>query len=368
MATPRTRTQGKLQLIPTGEGSRSFAAPPKVLQDTITPNELFYVRNHWKGAPELDIATYRLVVDGEVERPLSLSYEEIRQMPQKRFQVTFECCGNGPVPEYWLKRTRSVIEKVSGHGIMGNAEWAGVSLAQVLERAGVKPTAVDVVFEGADHGPDEVVADPPEVTYERSLPIQKAMHPDTFLAYEMNGEVLPPLHGYPLRLLVPGWYGMCSVKWLVGIHVLDHTFEGFYQKERYMVMNGPGADTFYTYLTKMKVKSIITDPVPEEIIPTGSCMVSGAAWSGEEEVVRVDVSTDGGQTWGQARLLPKADYSWHRWEYEWQIPDPGNYILMSRATNDRGETQPMEFPNQWDGIGYGNNMVFAHRVEVRDKY
>ncbi len=368
MATPSTKTE-VLQIIPTNAGWRTFAAPPKALQDHIVPNDLFYIRNHWKDAPEIDVATYRLVVDGEVKRPLSLTYEEIRRMPQRRFQVTLECCGNGPVPQYWAKRTRNsgAMERVSGHGLLSNAEWVGVSLPHVLEMAGVKPSAVEVVFSGADHGPDEVVDDPPEVTYERSLPLAKATHPDTLLAYEMNGEPLPPNHGYPLRLLVPGWYGMTSIKWLVGIHVTDHEFKGFYQTERYMVKNGPDAPTYYTYLTRMKVKSIITNPMPGEIVPTGAYTVAGAAWSGEDEVVRVDVSTDGGKTWKAARLTPRAGYSWYRWEYTWRTPGPGNYTLMSRATNNKGETQPVEFPNQWDGIGYGNNMVFSHQVEVRDR-
>ena len=367
MATTGTRTGEKLQLIPTNEGGRSFTAPPKALQQPITPNELFYVRNHWKGAPEIDAATYRLVVDGEVERPLSLSYQEIRQMPSSRFQVTLECCGNGPVPDYWSKQTRSVMEKVTGHGIMSNAEWAGVSLAQVLERAGVKSSAVDVVFSGADRGPDEIAADPPDVTYERSIPVDKAMHPDTLLAYEMNGEDLPPLHGYPLRLIVPGWYGMNSIKWLEGIHVLDHSFKGFYQEERYKVMNGPDAPTFYTYLTEMKVKSIITDPAPGELVLSDSYRVAGAAWSGEKEIVKVELSTDGGETWTPVQLSPRSSYSWSRWEYIWRPPGPGKYVFMSRATNDQGQTQPMDFPNKWDGLGYGNNMVFRHPVEVVDK-
>ena len=365
MATLGTRTGEKLQLIPSQEGGRSFTAPPKALQHRITPNELFYVRNHWRGAPEIDIATYSLVVDGEVDHPLRLGYAEIRQMPQSRFEVTLECCGNGPVPEYWSKQTRSVMDKVSGHGIMSNAEWTGVSLQHVLEKAGVKPNAVDVVFSGVDHGPDEISEDPPEVAYQRSIPVQKAMHPDTLLAYEMNGEDLPPLHGYPLRLIVPGWYGMNSIKWLAGIQVLDHPFKGFYQEERYKVINGPDAPTFYTYLTEMKVKSVISDPAPGEVVRSGPYRVAGAAWSGEKEVVKVDVSTDGGRTWSPAHLLPRSGYSWYRWEYTWEPPGPGDYVLMSRATNNKEETQPMDFPNKWDGLGYGNNMVFPHPVEVR---
>ena len=368
MAIPQIGTKIEPQIIPTNAGLRTFAAPPQALQETVVPNDLFYVRNHWTDCPDIDINTYKLKVDGEVERPLSLSFDDLKQLPQKRFQVTFECCGNSPVPEYWTKSLRisSVMEGIKGHGIMGNAEWAGVSLKDVLERAGVKDSAVEVMFEGADHGPDEVVGDPTEVTYERSLPMAKALHPDTLLAYEMNGEPLPTAHGYPLRLLVSGWYGMNSVKWLVGIHVLDHEFQGFYMTERYMTQNEPGSPVPYTYYTKMKVKSIITGPVPGEIIPAGGYTLSGAAWSGEQDVVKVEISTDGGSNWSPVDTLhPREGYSWYRWEHRWQPASPGHYTLMCRATNELGDTQPLEFPNKWDGRGYGNNMVFPVQVEVR---
>ena len=368
MAIQPPRTQAKPQLIPTNAGRRTFASPPSALQEDVVPNDLFYVRNHWAEVPDIDPETYRLVVDGEVENPLSLSYADLLAMPRKQFQVTFECCGNSPVPDYWAKATRtsSVMEQIKGHGIMGNAEWSGVSLADVLARAGVKDTAVEVVFEGADHGPDETVGDPPDVTYERSLPVAKATHPDTLLAYEMNREPLPPVHGYPLRLLVSGWYGMNSVKWLVGIHVVDHEFKGFYQTERYMTMNQPGSADAYTYYTKLKVKSIITSPAPGEIVPSGGYLLAGAAWSGEDQIALVEISADGGYSWQPVeRLHPRSGYSWNRWEHYWVPLAPGRYTLMCRATNDQGDTQPMEFPNKWDGRGYGNNMVFPHEVEVR---
>ena len=176
MTTARTRDD-QPQLIPTNAGGRSFAGPPKALQSQITPTDLFYVRNHWKDAPEIDPTSYRLVVDGEVATDLALTLDQIKGLPHRRYQATFECCGNGPIPEYWAKQTRSVMEKVTGHGIMGNAEWVGVSVSDVLNLAEVGPRAVEVMFEGADHGPDEVVGDPAEVTYERSLPMEKALHP-----------------------------------------------------------------------------------------------------------------------------------------------------------------------------------------------
>src|SRR5215831_19280288 len=172
MAITPTPVTPKPQLIPTNLGARSFAAPQVALQQHIVPNELFFVRNHWKGTPGLEPATYRLTVAGEVERPCSLSFQDILQMPRKVLQVTFECCGNGPVPSYWDKQIRlNNVEKVTGHGIMGNAVWAGIPLAKVLERAGVKTSALQVVFTGADHGSDEVAGVPLEVTYERALPM-----------------------------------------------------------------------------------------------------------------------------------------------------------------------------------------------------
>ncbi|MQF70068.1 sulfite oxidase [SAR202 cluster bacterium AD-804-J14_MRT_500m] len=366
MASPQTRTQETLQLIPTNPGGRTFSTPPQGLQPRITPNEIFYIRNHWKDVPNIDVDTYRLIVDGEVEHDLNLSMEQIYELPKKRFEVTMECCGNGFVPENWGSPVRSagVMESVTGHGIMSNADWAGVALVDVLDMAGIKPSAVEALFEGSDHGPDEIGEDPPDVTYERSLPMSKAMHPDTLLAYEMNGVPLPPDHGFPLRLLVPGWYGMCSIKWLAGIHILNHEFKGFYQTQRYMTINGPDAPTFYTFHTQIKVKSIITNPAPGETVTTGRVTLKGRAWSGEKQIVKVDVSTDGGGSWEEARLHPRRGYSWYEWEFDWSPQVPGQYIVMSRATNIEGLTQPMDFPNKWDGLGYGNNMVFSHTVDV----
>ena len=325
MATSQTGAREELQLIPTNAGGRSFAGPPKALQSQVTPTDLFYVRNHWKGAPEIDADAYRLSVGGEVapaavaehgrsegdaEPSLPGDFRVLRQRADSRILGEADALGDGEGDRTW------------DHGATRSGSC--VSLADVLNMAEIGPNAVEVMFEGADHGPDEVVGDPEEVTYERSLPMDKALHPDTMLAWEMNGETLTPMHGYPLRLVVPGWYGMCSVKWLVGIHVLDHKFEGFYQIERYRVMNGPDSDEFYTYLTGMKVKSIITDPAPGDQVPVGDYVVSGAAWSGESDITRIEVSVDGGNTWTDARItVPRSGYSWTRWECDWEIPGGG---------------------------------------------
>ena len=193
----------------------------------------------------------------------------------------------------------------------------------------------------------------------------KANHKDTLLVYEMNGEPLPQAHGFPIRLLVSGWYGMNSVKWLTGIHVLNHEFKGFYMTERYMTQNEPGNPVPYRYYTKLRVKSIITSPVPGEIVPVDGYTLAGAAWSGEEEISKIEISMDGGANWGSVDVvIPPSAYSWTRWEHNWKPKGPGRYTLMSRATNSKGETQPMDFPNKWDGRGYGNNMVFPYEVEV----
>src|SRR5207237_7997055 len=191
---------------------------------------------------------------------------------------------------------------------------------------------------------------------------------------------LPALHGFPLRLLVPGWYGMASIKWLVGIRVIDHVFKGFYQTDRYMVQNGPGAKEFYTYLTEMKVKSIITNPAPGEVILPGQpYRMAGAAWSGEREIVRVEVSTDGGQTWQPAQMMPRIDYSWYRWEYLWTPPAAGKYVLMSRAPpTTRVRPSPWSSPTSGTGIPTAircsfhipsryapPSTMYAHIIDVR---
>jgi DMSO/TMAO reductase YedYZ molybdopterin-dependent catalytic subunit len=229
-----------------------------------------------------------------------------------------------------------------GAGAIGHAEWTGVPLKLVLQRAGVRPQAVEVLFEGADWGsePDH----PAPMHFARSLPLSKALDPDTLLVLRMNGELLDPNHGYPLRLFVPGWYGVASVKWLERIELVDRAFQGYFQSVKYTVRRRIQETAEETVvLGAMAVKSEIIRPAAGATLAVGSNRVFGVAWAGEAAVARVEVSTDGGETWGEAELLgPRARYSWTLWQYLWEIAQPGAYTLMARATSTDGQTQPTE--------------------------
>jgi DMSO/TMAO reductase YedYZ molybdopterin-dependent catalytic subunit len=315
-------------------GPENSETPLSSIRGWVTPNRLFFVRNHFE-QPRLDRAGFRLHVGGLVERPLELSWEELTALPERTLFATVECAGNGrsflqtPVPGVqW------------GAGAVGHAEWTGVPLALVLERAGIRPGAMEVLCEGADHGsePDH----PAPMHFARSLPLRKALHPDTLLAYRMNGEWLSPSHGFPLRLFVPGWYGVASVKWLQRIEVLDHHFRGYYQSTKYTIQQRTGRGEETVVIGPMVVKSEILRPHHEEALGPGGNRVFGVAWAGEEAVATVEVSSDGGSNWGLARLIgPQAPYCWTLWEYPWEVVQPGEYTLLARATSASGQRQPM---------------------------
>jgi DMSO/TMAO reductase YedYZ molybdopterin-dependent catalytic subunit len=210
-----------------------------------------------------------------------------------------------------------------------------------LQQAGVSPQAVEVLFEGADRGTE---ADHPEpMPFARSLPLAKAFHPDTLLAYRMNGEALEPNHGFPLRLLVPGWYGVASVKWLRRIEVLDRPFQGYFQTTKYTVQRRRGDGLHPVVVGPMAVKSEIIRPHADAVVGVGTNRVVGVAWAGEEAVAGVEVSTDGGRTWSAAEVVgPRAPYSWTLWEYLWEVAEAGPYALLARATAAGGAVQPAE--------------------------
>ena len=359
MARSSSHDSNPTELAPISEDPFCRESPLTAYDSWITPTALFYIRSHFASVPKLDASSWSLTVDGEVKQPLSLSYEEITKLPTKSLASTLECAGNSrsammPPPE----------GIPFGHGAVSTAEWTGVSLAAILERAGIKDTAREVVLEGADYGEEEENDVPIELGYVRGLPLERALHPDTLLAHRMNGEALSTEHGWPLHAIVPGWYAMASVKWLVRIRVLDHPFDGFFQKLRYILTEEGGDIASSPPLTTLRVKSLIVQPGAGETIPPGEYRVRGYAWSGHADVASVEVSTDWGKTWRAANLLePHGRYAWRQWEFVWQPRTPGRMILMARATDSAGDTQPLSI--NWNYRGYANNAIFPVPVEVR---
>jgi DMSO/TMAO reductase YedYZ molybdopterin-dependent catalytic subunit len=318
----------------------------------ITPNDRFYVRNHFD-VPRVDGASWSLDVGGLVRRPSTFSLAELRRLPSRSVVVTLECAGNG----------RSLFEApVEGEpwhlGAVSTAEWTGVPLVEVLDAAGVEGATREIVFRGLDReparGPARAKSAP--LRFERSLPLDQAQHPDVLLAYAMNGEPLPPNHGFPLRLVVPGWYAMASVKWLAEIEAIDRPFTGYFQSDRYVVdVGGDGAP-----LTQMRVRSLITEPEAGDIVRRGEIVVRGYAWSGQGAIVRVEV--DAGHGWQVARLLDEPlPHAWRRWELTTRV-GVGRLSLRSRATDSSSNTQPDEVP--WNRLGYANNAIQNVAVAV----
>lgn len=309
--------------------------PLESVQGWVTPNRLFFVRNHFD-VPAIDRSRWRLRVEGCVERPSEWTWEELTSLPQRSVFATVECAGNG---RSFLKQTAPGVQW--GAGAVGHAEWTGVPLARVLERSGLKAEALEVVCEGSDRGSE---SDHPEpMHFVRSLPLAKALDPDTLLAYRMNGELLQPSHGAPARLFVPGWYGVASVKWLSRIEVVDRPFRGYFQSVKYTVQrrNRSGVET--VVVGPMAVKSEILRPHADNLLAPGANRIFGVAWAGEEAVAGVEVSTDDGQSWFPADLIGmRAPYSWTLWEYLWEVAEPGVYNLLSRATSGGGQVQPTD--------------------------
>jgi DMSO/TMAO reductase YedYZ molybdopterin-dependent catalytic subunit len=317
------------------EAPENSETPLEAVRSWVTPNRLFFVRNHFE-MPATSAAAWRLTVEGCVARRAEWTWDELNGLPERTVFATVECAGNG---RSFL--TPHVHGVQWGSGAVGHAEWTGVPLRLILEKAGIQPGALEVLFEGADSGSE---ADHPEtMAFARSLPLAKALDPDTLLAVRMNGELLEPIHGAPVRLLVPGWYGVASVKWLRRIEVLRHPFHGYYQSKKYTVQRLTPAGPERVIVGPMIVKSEIIRPHPGEVLGLGTNRLFGVAWAGPEAVARVEVSADGGQTWADADLIgPQARYSWTLWEYLWEVAQPGRYRLLARATSSSGQMQPAQ--------------------------
>ena len=328
---------------------------PALIGGAVMPNRRFYVRNHFQ-IPQLDATSWRLNVLGLVERPLSLSLRDLVKMPSQTEFVTLECAGNG----------RSLLNpRVNGEqwnlGAVSTAEWTGVPLAEVLNRAGVKAGAREVVFRGADSGKLEVSGEP--IRFERSLSMDDAQGSGALLAYAMNGEALPIVHGYPLRVIVPGWYAVASVKWLTQIDVISDRFSGHYQTEAYYYEWRRGGQLIREPVSVQRVRSLITEPEPESEVELGELPIRGVAWSGAAPIARVEVSIGGGP-WQDARLVgaPRL-HSWQGWELIVRLEHPGSTVLAARATDMASRTQA-DSP-EWNRLGYGNNAIQKIRIDVR---
>jgi DMSO/TMAO reductase YedYZ molybdopterin-dependent catalytic subunit len=328
--------------------------PLESIQGWVTPNSLFFVRNHFD-SPAIDLPSWRLRVEGCVDQPAEWTWEQLMALPQRSVFATVECAGNG---RSFLQTPAPGVQW--GAGAIGHAEWTGIPLRRVLEQAGVRPDAVEVLFEGCDRGSES--GHPEPMYFARSLPLAKALERDTLLVTRMNGELLSPSHGFPLRLFVPGWYGVASVKWLRRIEVLDRSFHGYYQSVKYTVQRQTQSGPETVVVGPMAVKSELIRPPAGAELGIGTNRLFGVALAGEEAVARVEVSTDGGRTWDWADLLgTPAPYCWTLWEYLWEVAKPGDYALLTRAVSESGRVQP----SQHDPLNGGYLIHHSRPVPVR---
>ncbi len=339
--------------------ARNHGMPLEALQRDITPLGLHYLLIHYD-IPFVDEVSFQLTIDGTVERSLTVDMEQLRARPTVTLPVTLECAGNGrallqprPVSQPWI------LEAV------GTAEWTGTPLVGLLDEAGLRAETLELVFTGLDRG---VEGGRPQ-HYQRSLTVEQARSEDVLLAYAVNGQPLPPQHGFPVRLVVPGWYGMASVKWLSGITAVDHPFEGYQQTRAYRWRES--RDEAGTPLSQIAVRSLMAPPGMAEFpsrhryVPRTGWDIVGRAWSGVAPIERVEVSDDFGATWSAAVVDPApARYAWHRWTYAWQPARSGDTEVWCRATDQAGNTQPDEA--RWNLGGYAANAVQRIPVTIGD--
>ena len=323
----------------------------------VTPTEGHFIRSHF-AAPQVNCSDWSLPITGDVNNPLDLSYEDLLNLPSHEIVSLMECAGN----------SRSTMQPPAegvqwDNGGVSVSQWRGVSVKTVLEQASLKSVATDVLFEGLDSGTESHANG--KLVYAMSVPVEKLLDPDTILAYEMNGEPLPKDHGYPIRLLVPSWYGMASVKWLAKITVMDHPNEGFHETDYriYPATDGK-SDATVQRVTKLRVKSLISAPTKGSIVSPGRHKINGVAWSGDGHIAKVEVSIDDARTWHAAELEePNGTYSWQHWEYDWEATSLGHTLLRCRATDCQGNIQPMLAT--WNYRGYEVNSIHSVPITVR---
>ena len=340
--------------------ARNHGMPLEALRYDLTPAGLHYLLVHFD-IPGVDMDRWRLEIDGAVTSPLSLDLAGLRARPAVTVAVTLECAGNGrarllprPVSQPWL------VEAV------GTAAWTGTPLAPLLREAGLSADALDVVFTGADHGVERGVAQ----DYQRALPLAEALRDEALLAYEMNGTALPVQHGFPLRLVMPGWYGMAHVKWLRRITVQEMAFTGYQNAVAYRLKQS--SDDAGEPVTRIRPRALMIPPGHPDFmsrnrfLAPGTHELTGRAWSGQAPLTRVEVSVDSGLSWSDAEVEPAVgEWAWSRWRTQWTVTEPGRYELLARATDATGDVQPVDPP--WNTQGMANNMTQRVTVFVNEE-
>ena len=327
------------------------------LDQELTPTGQFFVRNHFP-MPDVDLDSWALKVEGHGGRTVYLDQHILRDMPTIEMDCLLECAGN----------SRAAIQPpIEGllwdHGAVGAASWKGVPLCAVLQKAGDLGSTTDIPLEGADRGAGDGMSG--EAAYAMSIPLKKVLDLNTILAYEMNGEPLLPEHGSPLRAIVPGWYGMTSVKWLQRVSLLTKPHEGFGQSDYYVYLQEGAANGAQPQrVTAMAVKSLITWPTRGLTLSPGKHTIRGMAWSGEGSISKVEVSVNNGETWLPAQVgKTKSSYAWQKWEFVWEAGQAGHFLVRARATDKNGRIQPIRA--YWNFRGFANNAIHAVPVTVK---
>jgi DMSO/TMAO reductase YedYZ molybdopterin-dependent catalytic subunit len=350
----RTHTGGDFSREEVRLANRNSGILLETLRHDVTPAGMHYLLNHFDVPFVPDASNWGVTISGHVAKPFRISLDEIKSLPQRTLRVTLECAGNGRanLEPRWPSMPW-------GECAVGTSEWTGTPMKPIIERAGLTDACKEVVFSGIDRGFDKVEHD-----YERSLAKAMALSDDVLLVTAMNGQPLLPQHGYPLRMVVPGWYGMASVKWLDRITAIDHAFLGHQQVGTY-IYKSPEPDDPGIPVTTIRVKSLMVPPgMPDwytrrRVADVGNVTVHGRAWSGAGvPIEKVEFACDG--TWQPAVLEPQSHkYAWRGWHCVWQATK-GDHVLRCRATDANGDVQPLE--QRWDRGGFGNNV--AHSVDV----
>jgi sulfite oxidase len=349
---------GKEDMIVRSYRFFDLETPVEYFNTWLTPAEHFFVRNHMHEPSAIDPATWKVTIGGEVEKPYELSLAELSKLESHSVVNTLECAGNGRA--FQRPKVPGVQWQKGG---VSTGRFAGPRLRDLLDRAGVKPTGKHVMFRGLDEVPGKV---PPFV---RSIPIEKALNDDTLIATHLNGAPLPKHNGFPARALTPGWIGAASCKWLTEIKVLDKEFEGNFMSPGYRMPNQPvkpgeavkPEDTHPA--AALNVKSAIASPADGSSVHS-HLQIQGVAWAGEADVTKVEISVDGGSSWLPAQLgKDKARFAWRMFSLQWKAPNPGDYVIMSRATDSQGRTQPAA--PVWNPSGYLNNAIDQVKIHVQ---